>query len=112
MKNIFLAISGGCLVLLGGCTMFTSWKAIPPPGGCDQCHTVPISKNWFFAYQAPTLTNEGSNLEYFQTAQYNMPPTSKPKSSLEVRKVEDLKCFDCHKAPDKAHRERMGRFHH
>ena len=39
---------------VAGCAMFTAWKTIPPPGGCDQCHTVPISNNWQVTYQAPT----------------------------------------------------------
>jgi len=112
MKNMFLLISGSLFALLAGCAMFKSWQAIPPPGGCDQCHTIPISKNWFLAYQAPTLTNEGSSVEFFQTEAYSIPSKSKPTSSIEVRKLEDVKCFDCHRAPDKAHRERMGRFHH
>lgn len=112
MKNMLLWISGCLIVLLAGCTMFKSWQAIPPPGGCDQCHSTPISKNWFAAYKAPILSDEKNKQEYFQTEQYSMPTTSKPASSLEVRKLEDQKCFECHKAPDKAHRERKGRFHH
>ncbi len=111
MKNWFVYISCGLFALLAGCTMFKSWQAIPPPGGCDQCHTVPISKNWFLAYQAPNLNDEKNRLA-FQTEKYNMPSKSKPASSIEVRKLEEQKCFECHKAPDKAHRERMGRFHH
>jgi hypothetical protein len=26
--------------------------------------------------------------------------------------VDDLKCFDCHKSPDEAHKGRTGHFHH
>jgi hypothetical protein len=91
--------------------MFKSWQAIPPPGGCDQCHNTPISKNWFIAYKAPALSDEKGQL-YFQTEQYSMPNTTKPASSLELRKVQELKCFECHNAPDMAHKKRMGRFHH
>jgi hypothetical protein len=40
MKNMFLLISGSLFALLAGCAMFKSWQAIPPPGGCDQCHTI------------------------------------------------------------------------
>jgi hypothetical protein len=105
----FAAIS--MLVLMGGCNMFKSWQAIPPPGGCDQCHTAPISKNWSVAYKAPTLSDEKGKLS-FQTEQYNLPNTTKPSSSLELRKVQELKCFECHNAPNIAHKERTGRFHH
>lgn len=112
MKKIFFVIAGGIFVFAAGCAMFTSWRAIPPPGGCDQCHSAPISKNWFVAYKAPTLTDEGSKTEYFQTEAYTMPNRSKPESSVEVRKLQDLKCFECHRSPDKAHMQRMGRFHH
>ena len=107
---LFLATSS-MLVLMGGCNMFTTWQAIPPPGGCDQCHTTPINKNWFLAYQAPVLTDENGPL-YFQTQKYSTPNTTKPASSLELKKVEDVKCFACHKTPDLAHKGRTGRFHH
>ncbi|HOP40322.1 MAG TPA: cytochrome C [Geobacteraceae bacterium] len=111
MKNrIFIA----CLIaitLSAGCAMFTSWKAIPPPGGCDQCHTLPISNNWQVAYKAPVLSDE-KDRKYFQTEKYNLPAVDKPSSALEVRKVADEKCFECHRSPTPAHKGRMGRFHH
>ncbi len=111
MKNLSVFISTAFLVVLAGCAMFTSWKAIPPPGGCDQCHTLPLNNNWTVAYKAPILSDE-RNREYFQTEKYSMPNTSKPTSSIEVRKLTDEKCFDCHKAPNIAHKGRMGRYHH
>lgn len=94
-----------------GCAMLTSWKAIPPPGGCDQCHSVPINANWTVAYKAPILHDERDR-EYFQTEQYNLPPSDKPASKLEVKKVEDEKCFECHKSPSPSHKGRTGRYHH
>ncbi len=99
------------MFLICGCAMFTAWKAIPPPGGCDQCHTVPINSKWTMAYKAPILSDE-RNRDYFQRPEYTMPPSARPSSQLETRKVEDQKCFACHKAPDAAHKERMGRYHH
>jgi hypothetical protein len=99
------------IFLVCGCAMFSAWKTIPPPGGCDQCHTIPISANWQVAYKPPILSDE-RNREYFQTGEYAMPKTAQPASSLELRKVEELKCFECHKAPDAAHKGRTGRFHH
>jgi hypothetical protein len=96
---------------LPACAMFTAWKSIPPPGGCDQCHTTPISTDWQVAYKAPILTDE-RNREYFQTPEYNMPKQNQPSSVLDLRKVEELKCFECHKSPTPAHGGRSGRFHH
>jgi hypothetical protein len=104
--SFFIAIFPVC-----GCAMFSAWKTIPPPGGCDQCHTIPISANWQVAYKPPMLSDE-RNREYFQTGEYAMPKTAQPGSSLELRKVEELKCFECHKTPDAAHKGRTGRFHH
>ena len=102
------------LVILGlatGCTMFKAWKSIPPPGGCNQCHTLPIKGDWEITYQAAILTDERDRL-YFQTEQYNMPKGATPPSSLELRKEQDLACFECHKSPNKHHKERKGRYHH
>jgi hypothetical protein len=97
--------------LLSGCAMFTAWRTIPPPGGCDQCHTVAISTNWQATYKAPMLNDETNRLS-FQTAGQTMPQQDKPSSKLDLRKVEELACFECHKSPSPAHRERKGRFHH
>lgn len=94
-----------------GCAMLLSWKSIPPPGGCDQCHTVPISANWQVAYQTPYLSDERDR-PYFQTEGYSMPQPVKPASVLDIRKVDELPCFECHKTPTPAHRGRMGKFHH
>jgi len=98
-------------LFVSGCAMFTAWQSIPPPGGCDQCHTLAISTNWQVAYKVAILSDE-RNRDFFKTPEYNMPKSDQPSSSLEVRKVEELKCFECHKAPNAAHRGRMGRFHH
>lgn len=103
---VFVATS-----LMTGCAMIHSWRSIPPPGGCDQCHTMQISNNWTVAYQAPILTDERDR-KYFQTERYTMSRDKKGTSPLEQRKVEELRCFECHKSPDQAHKGRMGRFHH
>lgn len=107
VKSLILPL----LFTLCGCTMFGAWRTIPPPGGCDQCHTVSITNNWKVAYAAPNLTDE-RNREFFQTEAYNMPVTSQPNAVLEVSKVAELRCFECHKTPNAAHKERKGRFHH
>lgn len=106
-----LLLSAVVATYVSGCAMFTSWKSIPPPGGCDQCHSLPISTNWKAVYKAPNLNDE-KNRPYFQTETYNIPHTDKPASPLEQRKVEEMPCFDCHKTPTPAHKERKGRFHH
>jgi hypothetical protein len=95
---------------LGGCVMFHH-KSIPPPGGCDQCHTVAISTNWQITYQPVTIADERGRLS-FQTPEYNMASKGNQERPSESKKVEEAQCFECHKAPTPAHRERKGRFHH
>lgn len=111
MQKLLLLLIAGTLPLSSGCAMLTSWKSIPPPGGCDQCHTVAISTNWQVAYQPVVLSDERGHL-YFQTGAHTMPQTAKPASSLDVKKVEELPCFECHKEPTPAHKGRIGKFHH
>ena len=112
MKKFLLPIIATPALLLCGCTMFSAWKSIPPPGGCDQCHTVAISTDWRISYQPATLTDETKHSEYFQTAQSTMPVKDKPLTPLDLRKVEDSRCFECHRSPNATHRERKGRYHH
>lgn len=111
--NSFAIIATLLLALYAsGCSMLTAWRSIPPPGGCDQCHTAAITNDWRVSYQAPVLSDE-RNREAFQTPEYNMPQTGIPStSSLELRKVQDLRCFECHNAPNAEHRKRSGKFHH
>ena len=111
-KTLVVLGMGVVLMILVGCNMFRAWKAIPPPGGCDQCHTVPISANWTVSYKVATLSDESGKLS-FQTEQYTMQPTEKKGTSmLDLRKTEEQKCFECHKAPNQAHKDKAGRFHH
>lgn len=110
MKYALLLILG-TVATISGCAMFTAWKSIPPPGGCDQCHTVEITTNWRAAYRPSMVTDERGRLS-FQTPEYNQPTLGGQQSPLETKKVEEQACFDCHKAPTKAHKERRGRFHH
>ncbi len=83
MKKILLPILmlSSFLFLSQGCAMLSSWKTIPPPGGCDQCHAVPISYNWQLVYKAPNLSDERDRLS-FQTEQGVMTQSTKPASSL------------------------------
>ena len=111
MPKALMLILISALLFSYGCAMFTSWKTIPPPGGCDQCHTAAISTDWQIAYKVVVLSDE-RNREYFQTEAYTMQQTAKPGSVLDLRKLEELQCFECHKTPNAAHKERKGRFHH
>lgn len=111
MNTIRMAALVAAGALVTGCAMFTAWKSIPPPGGCDQCHTVSISTNWQVSYQAATIADERGRLG-FQTPEYNMRPSGPQTSPFEAKKVVEQACFECHKAPTPAHRERKGRFHH
>lgn len=109
---IIIGVTYLLAALLPGCAMFKAWKAIPPPGGCDQCHAVPISTNWTINYHPATLNDETGKLA-FQTEAYTMSSSErKGVSTLDLQKGEEMKCFICHKSPNEAHKERMGRFHH
>lgn len=103
---IFLAF-----ISLSACSMFTAWRAIPAPGGCDECHKVPISNNWQISYKPATLTNE-QNRPSFQTEAATMPRQDRPASNLDLKKIEELPCFDCHNSPDVSHKPLKGKFHH
>jgi hypothetical protein len=105
---LLLALS---VSVISGCAMFTAWKSIPPPGGCDQCHTVAISTNWQVTYQVANISDERGRMS-FQTPEYNQTSLGGNQSPLEAKKVEEKACFDCHKAPTAAHKDRKGRFHH
>jgi len=111
VKPLFIFAVLGLFISITGCTMFTSWKSIPPPGGCDQCHTVAISTNWQIAYQPAVVADERGR-QFFQTPEYNLAVKGKQESPLEAKKVEEMACFDCHKSPTPAHLGRKGRFHH
>ena len=110
MKYFLLALSSLVLVV-SGCAMFTAWKSIPPPGGCDQCHIVAISTNWQVNYQAANVSDERGRLS-FQTPEFNQQVSTEQEKPLEAKKVEQKACFDCHKSPNPQHRERKGNFHH
>jgi hypothetical protein len=111
-KMVFLVLPVAYSVLmLASCAMFTAWRAIPAPGGCEECHQVPISANWQVTYK-PAMLSDERNRVYFQTEEYNKPQADKPMSSVDKRKVEELACFECHNAPDAAHKTMKGKFHH
>ena len=106
MTKIFCVFVGTAFLV--GCAMFGSWKAIPPPGGCDQCHTGKISADWEVAYSPVTLSDERDEYSW-QQPESILPPQESP---LEQRKITEERCFRCHKGPNKAHTEYKGRYHH
>jgi hypothetical protein len=110
MKKVAISVISA-LIMLEGCAMLGAWKSIPPPGGCDQCHTMAIDTNWKVAYQPAALSDERGR-PYFQTPEYNRPEGSRITSEQHARKTAELPCFECHKAPTPAHLTRKGRFHH
>ncbi len=96
---------------VNGCAMLTAWKSIPPPGGCDQCHTVPISTNWKVSYRPADISDERGRLP-FQTPEYNQQTLGGQERPKDSKQVEGKACFDCHRSPDFEHREYKGKFHH
>jgi hypothetical protein len=110
MKHLMLILLGA-IFLLPSCRMFAAWRSIPAPGGCDECHTVPISANWQVSYK-PVSLNDETGRNSFQSPESLMPRTDKPASTLEQQKVEGLACFECHNAPDSSHKTMKGKFHH
>lgn len=110
MKLLMLVLLGA-LFLLCSCRMFTAWRSIPAPGGCEECHKVPISANWQVSYKPVTLNDERGGVS-FQSPESLMPRADKPATTLEQQKVEGLACFECHNAPDSSHKTMKGKFHH
>jgi hypothetical protein len=110
MKYALLLLAGS-VAAMSGCAMFTAWKSIPPPGGCDQCHTIAISTNWQVTYRPANVADERGQLS-FQTSEFNQPYLGGQSSPLETKKLQEMACFDCHKTPNPMHKERKGRFHH
>ncbi len=112
MKYILVLLFVSLVTLAAnGCAMFTAWKSIPPPGGCDQCHTVPISANWKVSYRAADISDERGRLP-FQTSEYNQQIPGKQERPQDSKLVEERACFDCHRSPGPEHRQHKGHFHH
>lgn len=110
MKLLILLLLGA-VFLLSSCAMFTAWRSIPAPGGCEECHKVPITANWQVTMRPATLTDERGR-QSFQTPESLATRIDKPSSALEKQKVEGLACFECHNAPNASHAARKGKFHH
>jgi hypothetical protein len=96
------------VVALSGCAMFTSWTSIPPPGGCDRCHTVAISANWRATITPVQLTAEDGKPAWQREGSV-LPPATSP---VEQQLLSDERCFRCHNEPSTAHGERRGSYHH
>ncbi|WP_225072485.1 cytochrome C [Desulfuromonas sp. CSMB_57] len=105
-KWLWILLPAAAVIL--GCAMFTTWKAIPPPGGCDQCHTLPISANWQVTV-SPVILGDETGRYHWQRETSVLPAEEAP---IQQQKLVDEPCFRCHKSPSRAHTERLGRFHH
>lgn len=109
MYRFGILIISACV--LAGCHMFTAWKSIPPPGGCDQCHSVAIDGNWSISYRAAAIPDEQGR-QAFQLPESILSFPAQENSPVELKKMEEMACFQCHTSPTPAHRDRKGRFHH
>lgn len=97
------------VIALSGCAMFSSWTSIPPPGGCDRCHTVEISANWQATLTPVQLTGEDGKEPWQKKESMD---TGTPDSPGAQQMLSDERCFRCHKDPDNTHSERRGSYHH
>lgn len=97
------------LVTLSGCAMFRSWTAIPPPGGCDRCHTVAISANWQATLTPVQLTREDGTPPWQQEESVRTDASTSP---VDQQLLSDERCFRCHREPNATHHEQRGRYHH
>lgn len=107
MKFMLVTVVSAVITLCG-CAMFSSWTSIPPPGGCDRCHTVAISANWRATITPVQLTGEDGKPPWQQKESV----LSTPTSPVEQQLLSDEQCFRCHREPDGSHREQRGRYHH
>ncbi|PLX96387.1 MAG: cytochrome C [Desulfuromonas sp.] len=98
----------GVVLFCGACAMFSSWKSIPAPGGCDQCHRVPIAADWTVTL-VPAKLHDETDQEHWQRANSVLP---EQEGRVEVQKVSERRCFRCHKGPNRAHADYQGRYHH
>jgi len=105
LRRLTLIVS---VLTLGGCAMFLTARAIPPPGGCDQCHKASISSNWEAGISTVALNDELDRYNWQKPESM----LSDPESPLEQQKITELRCFRCHRGPDENHRTYRGRYHH
>lgn len=109
--KLFVPVIAIVFYSLTGCTMFTAWRSIPAPGGCEECHKVPISANWQVSYKPVTLTDERAK-EAFHLPESLVTKSERTVTGHERQKVEQSSCFECHNSPDALHKSRKGSFHH
>lgn len=107
MKTGRFALWLACVVV-SGCAMISGWRSIPPPGGCDRCHAVPINANWQATITVAKLSREDGTPPW-QQEESVQPPTL---SATDQQLLQDERCFRCHREPNSTHREYRGRYHH
>lgn len=99
------------ILLLGagiaaGCTLaYHAGREIPPPGGCDRCHRVPIAADWQATLGSAEVPRPERRYPW-QRPESGLPAATPPgEQSLEEA------CFNCHRSPDLAHADYHGRYH-
>ena len=108
MRNLSLITVLVFLVVLAGCAMWRAQKSITPPGGCDQCHVIPISANWQLVVKAAVLTDEATGTPPWQREESISPP--KPTTSAR-KEIRGQQCFACHTGADAIHSGYSGTYH-
>lgn len=120
------------VAVVAGCVVSHVTRPVPPPGGCDVCHRVPIGGGWRIAW-TPVQWEEGApvadrppvaDVESRFLALSLMPVHSEvPAGKLKVFAAElppdaldeggtGTRCFACHEAPDVKHAPLRGLFIH
>ena len=95
------------LVVLVGCALLQPhWQTIPPPGGCDQCHRLPIAANWQAVASSVEVPRAGERYPW-QRPEGNRTPDQ----PLPGQQLQEQDCFRCHRSPDLAHADYHGRYH-
>lgn len=113
-------------VVMTGCIVSHVTRPVPPPGGCDVCHRVPIGGGWRLAW-TPVQWEEGAPVAdveaKFQALSLAPVHAGVPAGRLRVfaagvtpealdAEGMGLQCFACHEAPDVKHAPLRGVFPH
>lgn len=102
--------TGAAFLLMGGlvaCTVLHhGGRAIPPPGGCDQCHRVPVSADWQAVLTSAEVPHPGERYPWQRPDAVGTTEATGP-----VHQNIEEACFQCHQSPDLAHADYHGRYH-
>jgi hypothetical protein len=87
--------------------MFSSWKKIPAPQGCSECHQTSINGDWQILYKPVELNDETGKLAWQQPLSVEAEPVPQGQ-----REVSGQACFKCHRSPDSSHKKYRGSYQH